>query len=80
MKPKIQTNVDKTGEGKCQVDAKVAALRLELEQKRKKAGEEEILDIVEKAVDLDGRTYLEKYCRGQMYVSAHLSNEIKYQS
>ena len=57
------------------VDSKVLALRNELERKRTRAGEEHIKEIVEKAVDQDGKTFLEKYCRGQMYTSKALSME-----
>ena len=62
MKPKIFSNAGvKSG---IHVDSKVKAIRNELENKRTKAGDEHIKDIVEKAVDQDGKTFLEKYCRG----------------
>jgi hypothetical protein len=66
MKPKIFTNAGKKegGQSGIHVDSKVLALRNELERKRTKAGEEHIKEIVEKAVDQDGKTFLEKYCRG----------------
>ena len=67
--PKVFTNSNQGGG--INVDRKVLQIRSDIKKKQKVNDEREIQSIVANAIDHDGKTFLEKHCRNELYTSAN---------
>ena len=68
---KVFSNAKKDGEenDKIRVNPNVVLVREQLEERKKKFGSSKLREKVESAIDIDGKTFMEKYCRGEIFLS-----------